>query len=130
MDKRTKRRIYEYAARVTVFFHILTVVLFFTAIPLMFVDGWISLVAAVYLVVVWIQYKALGICFLTIWENYFMRKAGKKTHAHFVSRQLNKLVRGGRKDSSRFKQFVDKWSWNLKTVCFVIALLVIFFYFF
>ncbi|MBU1198272.1 MAG: hypothetical protein KKF46_05125 [Nanoarchaeota archaeon] len=128
MKKSTKVKVYQVGAVITVFVHLVITILFFVAVPLMFVKGVISLLAAIYIFVVWIQYKILGLCFLTIIENAFLRKAGKKTHKHFVSRLFRNILNG---KSSETKELpvVNAWSWHVKTIFFIISVFVIIFYF-
>ena len=128
MNQRKKKKMYEYGARATVWVHLFIVVIYFACIALFFVKGVWRLIGALFIAVVWIQYKILGNCFVTKIENYYLRKAGKTTHRHFMSRLINSWVRGGNKKSPKFKQSIDAWSWHLKTIWFIIAMIIIIHY--
>jgi len=128
MKRSIEVKVYQVGAVITVFIHLVITLLFFIAVPLMFVKGIISLLAAIYIFIVWIQYKILGLCFLTIIENYFLERAGKKTHKHFVSRLLGNVL-NGRSSETKELPVVNDWSWHVKTIFFIVSVFVIIFYF-
>lgn len=130
MKKKNRKKLYDYGARTSVIIHFISVIAYFVFIPFLFIKGTWRLIAAAYIIITWIQYRILKGCVFTHTENFFLKKAGRKTHKHFISRQAHKWVRGyERKDKDRFKQIIDRGSQNFKTIFFVIAIISLVLYF-
>lgn len=116
--------LYKIAVQITIWTHLLIILLYFVAVPVLFLKGFWSWVSAAYIIIVWAQYKFLGGCIITFAENYFLKKLGRKTHKHFVSRQLSKFLHGQFRGEEN-KEKINKISWNIKTFFFAVALLVV-----
>ena len=119
-----RKSFYEFMVRATIIIHFIILLLYFIAVPILFMKGLWSWLSAAYIIITWAQYRFLDGCIITFAENYFLKKLGRKTHKHFVSRQLSRLLNGQFKGDDK-KQEVDRISWNIKTFFFIIAMIVV-----
>ena len=124
MTTNLRKQFYEFAVRVTIIIHFIVLVLYFIAVPILFLRGLWSWLSAAYIIIVWMQYKFLGGCIITFAENYFLKKLGRKTNKHFISRQVSKLLHGQFRGEDNEKK-IDGISWNVKTFFFVVAMIVV-----
>jgi len=115
---------YQFSVQITIWIHFLVILLYFVAVPFLFFKGFWSWASAAYIILVWAQYKFLGGCIITFAENYFLKKLGMKAHKHFISRQLSRLLHGQFRGEEN-KEKINKFSWNVKTFFFVVALVVV-----